>query len=339
VEPVSLLVIVLGFFGRPLAEAVRDRYVQELVDRLPGAAEVSARMQQLIAGTASGDREAERRLEAELDADRQTARVLANALSARTGETLPSVGDQPRASGFSNDGRAVLLDGYQRALYNLTLAAVFAGRPVVVDGALQGPGWLTACSPRFRDDSQYDGLLRAAVPEPSMLWYPYSIEDVEHGFTFPDEPNVTFHVRRLPDPQERQLELARREEQFQFTPRSSLPASAVGTAPQDRWLRIVRVRPRWVNLESDATDFAVPKPEYVTLLESAGLPQTPTPRHLLGFEEYPDDWRPLLKIPQPDEGIRSLMDATDALVRHEYAIRETVQGLVGRNAFSDGSQP
>ena len=37
-EPISLLVILIGFIGRPLAEAVRDRYVDDRVRQLPDVA-------------------------------------------------------------------------------------------------------------------------------------------------------------------------------------------------------------------------------------------------------------------------------------------------------------
>lgn len=342
-DPISLLVIVIGFLGRPLAEAVRDRYVDDLVRQLPNVAgPLADRARQLLAGTVAGDSEARRQLETELVAHREAAAALADAVQAQTGEPIPSVEASPVASQGRRDARMILLDGYQQALYNLTLAAVFAGRPVVVDAALQGPALLTACIPLFGDG--HNEIRREAFPDPEHIWYSYSPEGVERGFGQDDVRElwpVTYHVRWIPDPEERERELVEREEQFQYEPDSQLPRSDLNVPFKQRWLRIMRVRPRWVQLESFNTDFAIPKSELDDILdgmeEKYGRKRITRSRESLSLGDYPEEWKPLLNIPKPNEGIELLLDATDRLVAREDQVRIKIQGRLAGRPLEDGT--
>ena len=339
-EPISLLVLIIGFIGRPLAEAVRDRYVDDLVQQLPDlAGPVANRVRHFVAGTARGDSEARRQLEMELAANQQAMAALTEAVQAQTGEAIPSAGASPPASRRMRDSQTIFLDGYQRALYNLTLTAVFAGRPVVVDAALQGPDWLTACIPQFGDD--YGHIRRGSFPDPERLWTSYNPQYVEHGFgqgdlgTWP----VSYYVRWMPNREERDRELAEREKQFRFEPQSSF-RSDLDAPPEQRWLQILRVRPMWVQLESFGFDFQIPQPAYDDILErhfeQLGRKREPKSRDSLSFGDYPDEWKRLLEIPRPDEGVRLLMDAADRLVAREDQVRDAIQEQLNRKPFGGG---
>jgi hypothetical protein len=174
---------------------------------------------------------------------------------------------------------------------------------------LQGRDWLTACVPNFGNQ-----IARGSVPDPARLWYPYSLDDADWGFrqdwriAWP----VTYHVRWIPDGEMRAKELADREEQFQCEPRSRVPDPAPDTPPQQCWLRILSVRPHWVQLEPFGFDF-----RRDTLDE-------------MSFGAYPDDWRSLLKIRDSVEGIAALMDAASRLSATEEQVRVAIEELLNR---------
>jgi hypothetical protein len=92
----------------------------------------------------------------------EASSALRNELESRLGVTLAS-------SGFTDAARGTdefIVDAYEATFWRIATMAAWERRPIAIDGALQGPDWLTVCVPsvdiRFASEP--------AVVDPRGVW-------------------------------------------------------------------------------------------------------------------------------------------------------------------------
>lgn len=297
----------------PVAVKVRD----QLVDRLATAVtDASADRLTSWFRAVAEERTSRDELGRELASDPELAVQVRHALRALPGgDAVPSEDTLPDTENISaTSASEQQLDAYAEVLYQLAVSATWTQHPVVIEGFLQGPEWLTVCDP---------GDWRGAVdrtPAPHDLWIPTDRDGPvlersglltawQLSATGPGR-SLTYRIRYAPDAGQRAAGRASLERQFRLDSGAPLPDDDDDLAVNSRWHNVLRIRPYWVQL----TPFG---PEFHKTDILLNRIQT--------FGQYPEEWHPLMEIHDPPEGIASVRRSTLGVLRLDEEFQSRIE--------------
>jgi hypothetical protein len=321
----------------PLAKSLRD----QAVDRIASAAVDGAHDQ--VAGWLKGvgetqDQAGRAALRSELAEDPALAAGLRDAIS-----SLPGMPDLPsgRAELPSNATDA-LLDVYSEVLYQFLLTAIWIGRPLAIEGFLQGDDWIAVCQSATADGMQAfrreDGV--PLFPESNDLWE-RSRNGGDRSLIRPDRwgplDSVEFRVRHVPDASEREDELRvlterwEHEPQFLLAERKTSIVRPENAEPfEKRWHTVTEIRARMVPLPAaplrDFPEFTAEASTVPSVAASRAVTQIERP---LAFSGYPPEALPLVKITDGPAAVAGVRRRLIAVLQADQELADAAQQALG----------
>jgi hypothetical protein len=137
---------------------------------------------------------------------------------------------------------------------------------------------------------------------------------------FYNEP-ADFFVRRFEDDSTRGDAVTELNDRFMLDHKAKLESAGAGRSIADDWHRIDGVSRKWVLLKPDSAAKGV--------IISGRRPLVFLEIQPPGFYEYPDEWRPLLRIKSEKDGIATLSASADDLARASEASAAAVDAALG----------
>jgi len=294
----------------PLADEARAAFVKDIGQRVGGASAqiVTGWVDRL--GKDAGADEIDR-VRAEMDAQPEVQSALRSGLEDKLGVRLdPSRPGQPRATD------AVIVDAYEAIFWRIGTLALWERAPIAIEGALQGTEWITVCNPDA--DVRFGTIFAEAHGplEPSGVWQRSDILALERR----DDPRVDFFVRRYENATERGTACQQLNRSFRRDRETGFSATREGPI-DERWHRIDAVYATWVRLEPDSSAVV-----HISRGRDGGYAtmSVDPPK----FKEYPDEWPPLMDIPDEAAGVAALTAGADAFASGNAALRTKVQSLL-----------
>jgi hypothetical protein len=209
------------------------------------------------------------------------------------------------------------VSAYAAILWRIAMLAVWEDRPIAIQGALQGWGWVTVCVPR----------VHAAI-NPSTMWRqsnPHTLLRVLHN-----KGPADFFVRQVKNKTVRGRTIAELNEQFMRDPDAAFkPAKTQSIA--DDWHRIDGLSRKWVLLKPDANAeqvVASHRPGVKDIFTGKSVTPPNLELHPPRFEEYPTEWQPLLEIGSEKVGIAALSAGADEFARASQASIDAVEAAL-----------
>lgn len=245
----------------------------------------------------------------EMRSDPAAATALSQRLEAHLGVPLSPAHAAPSTLGSSD---SAIVSGYEAVLWRVAALAYLEDRPIVIDGALQGSDWLTACipTPVFSKPHQ--------LPDPARFW---SSSDSPPRRERDDFALAEYYSRRILS-DGRPAERDRLNLSFRRSGREGFPPDDPATPLLDRWHRIDGFEATWVLLEPDSAAQGH--------MIRAGASYADLERRQIGIDSYPPDWLPLLEIPVPDDltGLKALGSGADAFAAQSKAVVARVKNAL-----------
>jgi hypothetical protein len=244
----------------------------------------------------------------EMQQDDQASSAIRAGLERHLGVGLASGATPAANQSFDAD----IVAGFEAVLWRVASLAYIAGHPIVIDGAPQGSGWLTLCSP-VTDFLYKPGQL----PDPSKIWFrsstPPRIERTETIADFRVLAPADGGRTRLKD----ELNLHFRRESIA----SSVPNDP-GISLTDRWHLIEALESTWVQLQ--------PTPKAYADMILAGADATDMKLGTIHHDWYPAEWLPLIDMPASDElqGMTALAAGADSFATQSGAVRQRVAAIL-----------
>lgn len=242
----------------------------------------------------------------EMRNDDQASSALRGSLERHLGVTLTPTGV---SAGYENQD-TVIVAGYEAVLWRVASLAYIENRPIVVDGALQGLGWLTLCIPTPISPRH------GALPDPNGIW---SRSDGPPRLDRPTFSLADIYVL-APSVDGRENVRDGLNLRYRREPKDVGRPDAPGTAPRDQWHRIEAIESTWVQLEPDG-------PADSVIEDRSGDPSS-VRMDWLRHDWYPDDWYPLIDIPDEVQGMVALSAGADAFAAKSVGLKQRVAAIL-----------
>lgn len=217
------------------------------------------------------------------------------------------------------------VSAYAAIFWRIAMLAVWEDRPIAIQGALQGRGWVTVCAPKVRGPIA-----------PSSMWQVWQQPDPRVlRRVWQDRGPVDFFVRQIKDEAARKAEIASLNREFIIEPGDPFrPAKAESI--EDGWHRIDGASRAWVLLQPDAT-----AERAIRRKRPPGLPDLLSPKkenlwdgsfdlYPPKYKEYPADWLELLDINSPPEGIAALSAGADEFSAESETSTQAVEAALAK---------
>jgi hypothetical protein len=211
------------------------------------------------------------------------------------------------------------VSAYAAILWRIAMLASWEARPIAIQGALQGPDWVTVCVPK----------VRGKVIDPSEMWR--ASDDGPHLILrpLPDHSLADFFVRRIKDDGERGDVVGELNLKFERNPIAAFSPKASESVVDD-WHRIDGFGSVWVVLQPDAAlaqNFPTGLPSFLNPAAPRRLQNFDL--HPLRYEQYPkDEWQPLLDISSKQGAIAALSKGADEFASRSEASAAALEAVL-----------
>ena len=298
----------------PVASNLLQRFDNKLADNISSAVYkkfVQGRAQEACSGTALGT-DADNGFQA----DKAFVEVIEQEPDA--GEVLREEMESILKVSLDLEGASKGTDGwyvsaYEAILWRVGVLATWEQRPIAIEGALQGPQWLTVCVPYTRD-----------TPAPVNMWRRPDTRTRLRSLR--DQP-VDFFVRQIEADNERRNELTALNDRFMISPAVPFAPGEEGSLA-GRWHRLDGLQRKWVVLKPDAATQRTVNAQSPHFNGRPLFGHRNFDLHPLAFDDYPPEWTPLLRIPDEATGISALSAGADGFARVSSASAAAVEAVL-----------
>lgn len=323
---------VVEFLLVPLAQGLRDEVIQRISASVLDSSR--GRVSAWLSAFAGGEPTDRAALRDELAADPELGPAIRQAIG-----SLPGMPQLPQTGGdVPTNATALTLDGYAEVLYQFALSAIWTGRPVAINGFLQGAEWIAVCQSQAGGGMlAYQEGGRRVFPDPAAIWKRDSAgaspvlrrtPSYEGG-----SDELEFRVRHVADAEQRAREVAELERRWRMQPDAVLPARPARLwrdSPPDpfaeRWHEVTEIHPWVVALPAaPLRDFAPDAGEDVL----RSYKQRSEPERPLRPLDYPDDVRAFVDIADdPGAAIARVRRGAFAVVSADHELRAKVRAAL-----------
>ena len=256
-------------------------------------------------------------------------------------KAISAVGDMPELPPAPEetlpvDGTDWLLEGYAQVLYQFALTAIWLGRPVAIEGFLQGDDWIAVCESRAQNRMlTYRIQGRMVFPDPDTIWLRASGGGerslIRSGSLAMSD--LEYRIQYVPDLGQRETEIAELNDRWAKDPTHLLPPRPDSYDPDDapfrkRWHQVVQVNAGAVPLPAHrARDFPPPsyyEPDWIT-----GPRLRLGREEALGYDKYPEELRAFLDVRDGPAAIERLQRRLAEVTREDQALSNRVQAALG----------